>query len=294
METLELPSKLRRTPNLPYKAITLMPIGDVQLGAEGADLDRLKRHIDYGLEHNAYFLGMGDYVDVASPSNRAKIRAAGLYDSVMEALEAAAEKAIGEFLEAVKGTEGRWLGILEGHHFYDFADGTTSDTRIALALSTPQFTCHHLGTSALVRIPFVRGGRTACSTTIWCHHGQGGGQTTGAILNKLERQVGNFEADIYLMGHYTKEVSERKSRISLSRGPDPHLIHKTIYLASTGGFHRGYLHKNRTGLVPRGSYVEQGMFSPATLGGPVFQLRPVHTNKTDYVAITKIDGDLSP
>lgn len=294
METLELPSNLRRTPALPYEAITLMPIGDVQLGAEGADLDRLKRHVDWGLEHNAYFLGMGDYVDVASPSNRAKIRAAGFYDSVLEALEAAAEKAIAQFLEAVEGSEGRWIGVLEGHHYFDFADGTTSDTRIAQALSRPDFTCYPLGTSALVRIPFERLGRMACSTTIWCHHGQGGGQTTGAILNKLERQIGNFEADIYLIGHYTKEVSERKSRVYLSSGTDPHLRHKTIYLSSTGGFHRGYLEKNRTGLVPRGSYVEQGMFSPSTLGGPVFQLRPVHKERYDYVAITNLTGDISP
>ena len=43
-----------------------MPISDIQHGASGADLKKLKRHVEWGVEHGAYFTGLGDYIDVAS------------------------------------------------------------------------------------------------------------------------------------------------------------------------------------------------------------------------------------
>ena len=48
----------------------LMPIGDIQYTGtryDTADIDRLKRHIEWGITHDAWFLGMGDYIDFASP-----------------------------------------------------------------------------------------------------------------------------------------------------------------------------------------------------------------------------------
>ena len=124
--------QIARTDYLPWKKTYVVPVGDVQLGAGGVDLDTLRRDIERGLEHDAWFIGMGDYVDVASPSGRRKILAAGFYDSVVSALEGKAEEHIDEFLKVVEGTEGRWLGLLQGHHYYEFGDGTTSDTRSAL------------------------------------------------------------------------------------------------------------------------------------------------------------------
>ena len=118
--------------------IVIMPIGDAQVGVEAADVNRLKRHVGWGVNtQSAMFLGMGDYVDMASPSNRKTLKSAGLYDTVTEALEAKANNDIELFLGAVKGSEGRWLGLLQGHHYMEMADGTTSDTHICLLYTSP-------------------------------------------------------------------------------------------------------------------------------------------------------------
>lgn len=257
---------------LPWQEARIMPVGDVQLGAEGCDEDRFKRHIEWGMKHEAYFLGMGDYVDVASPSNRLKIKQAALYDSVNDALEEQAQVAIDRFLKLVKGTEGRWLGLLSGHHYWDFQDGTTSDTRLATALKS-----RHLGSCAFVRLIIT--GRNKAETrlacTIWCHHGQGSGMKQGAPLNKLENIVGGFEADIYLMAHMHKKVGAMVDQLYMSHKGI--LKHRTKLIAGTGGFLRGYLQNSKSGGVASGTYVERGMMGPVALGGILVKVRPVRS-----------------
>src|SRR3989304_6507717 len=65
----------------PWKPTLLMPVGDIQFdGKHGAaDLPRLHRFLEWGMEREAWFLGMGDFVDFLSPSNRNRLRMAGLY-----------------------------------------------------------------------------------------------------------------------------------------------------------------------------------------------------------------------
>ena len=53
---------------LPWREVLVLPVGDLQLGAPGADLDRFKRHIQWGIEHDAYFLGVGGFADLSPPS----------------------------------------------------------------------------------------------------------------------------------------------------------------------------------------------------------------------------------
>ena len=268
--------------SLPWEETLLMPVGDVQLGAEACDEDRFKRHMEWGMNHNARFLGMGDYVDVASPSNRAKLRSIELYDSVEDALEEAGQKAVERFLKLVKGTEGRWLGMLEGHHYMELRDGTTSDTRIAGALGAP-----FLGSCAFVRLAFKGNIRKVVSATIWCHHGQGGGQKVSSPLNRLENLMAYFDADIYLMGHQHKKVSAPIDQIYMTRNHPAHLSHRTKIIACTGSFLRGYMEGSKQGAGRAGgTYVEKKMLTPVALGGLVIRLRPVHSGRNDRLDVS--------
>ena len=45
-----------------------MPLGDLQAGIAECDIDLLARKVNKALNLGAYFIGMGDYLDVASPS----------------------------------------------------------------------------------------------------------------------------------------------------------------------------------------------------------------------------------
>ena len=258
---------------LKWEETLLMPIGDVQLGPN-CDTERFRKHIQWGIDHNAYFLGMCDYVDCASPSNRKQLRSASLYDSVVSNLELGAEKDVSDFLELVKGTEGRWLGLLEGHHFYEFLDGTTTDTRLAQALKTP-----FLGTCAFVRLRYTRpSSNESLTATIWCHHGAGGGTKAGSPLTKIENLLPYFDADIYLIGHQHKKVSAPIDQLYMTHKKPYMLNHKTKILACTGSFLRGYNQGSRTNRA-QGTYVEKAMMNPVALGGILVKIRPTRDNQ---------------
>jgi hypothetical protein len=262
-----------------WEPITIIPIGDIQLGAPGCDLDRLKQDVDWGVEHAALFIGMGDYVDVASPSNRQQLRAVKLYDSVHNALRTDAERRIDELMEIFAPTVGSWLGLLEGHHYYDFDDGTTTDTRLANLLNTT-----FLGSCALIELHFLRStGNGRRSFTIFAHHGQGSGRSVAAPLASLERVALSFEADLYLMAHQHKKTT---APLSLLYKSGDKLRHKVRRLVGTGGYLRGYQQGSQVSGRPGGSYVEKALMNPVELGAVRVHLKPTHTNDRDYIDFT--------
>ena len=262
--------------DLGWEEVLVMPIGDLQLGSDGVDLDRFKKHIAWGIKHNAMFIGMGDAIDLMSPSNRAKWKSAAMYDSVQMAMADRAEKLTDDFLKLVKGTEGRWLGIHHGHHYFEFEDGTTSDTRIAKALKAP-----FLGSCAFTRLKFKpKTNHRSVTCTIWSHHGSGNGIAPHAPLNKLYHVMQSFEADIFLLGHMTKKPVVKMPRIYMGDNPPYRLVNKNKVLAGTGGFTKGYEQgsKHYSGAYAEGSYVEKGMMVPVSLGGIVLKIRPVYSS----------------
>ena len=280
MELFESVIETIAAKDLPWDESYIMPVGDIQLGDESCDEDRFKRHLDWGMRHGAYFVGMGDYIDITSPYGRAKLRAASFYDSMEDALEEIVQQKVERFLSLVKGTENRWLGILEGHHYYEFSDGTTTDIRIAQAVNTV-----FLGNCAFVRLRFINGNKVGITATLWVHHGAGGGVTAGAPLNKLERIVAAFDADIYLIGHQHKKVASPIDHLYMTGKPPYHIKHKTKVIACTGGFLQGYKEGLRRRGRAQGTYVEKAMMPPVALGGILLKIRPVHTEEGNRLDI---------
>jgi len=255
---------------IPNETVTLMPIGDAQVGVEAADVARLKKHMEWGVHtKHALFLGMGDYVDMASPSNRRTLKAAGLYDTVTDALQAKAHEDVDEFLSATDFSQGRWLGLLQGHHYMENVEGhKTSDMVIAETLKAP-----FLGDAAIVRIIFDRHmdmDGLPVKADIWCHHGRGGGVGAAAPISLLEKTARGFDADIYLMGHQHKKVATPIDELYYSR--QGHMLHRTKLLACTGSFLKGYLGCSNSEGRAGGTYVEKGMMTPVSLGGIVIEI----------------------
>lgn len=279
---------------LPLKEALILPVGDIQLDPKRndrprtADVDRFKQYIQWGVDHGAYFIGMGDYVDVMSPSNRDKYTQAGFYDSVKDALEAKAEEVEGELQDILAPTRGRWLGLLEGHHFFPHEDGTTTDTRLAGFLGT-QF----LGTSALVQVKFrPEGKHKPPSFTIFAHHGHSGGKLLSTPLNQLEGVLKSFDADVYLIGHHHKKVGGKYPILKAEwseRGGKHRLVHKNRILACTGSFLKGYVEGSKRDGRAQGGYVEKGLMNPVALGGIIISARP----RYDHDRYASVDLDLT-
>jgi hypothetical protein len=164
-------------------------------------------------------------------------------------------------------TGGRWIGLIEGDHRWDFADGTSAD----------QYLCHLLGTdflgsSALVTLKpsgLPKGHREG-ETKIFVHHGIGSSRSSGGHLHRVEDLLKWVDADLFLMGHSHAKVAAPIDWQTVS--PDGIHYHKTKLLARTGSWMKGYqssrpLDNSELVSKSRGSYIEQKAYTPSALGG---------------------------
>jgi len=265
---------------MPWETVTLCPVGDIQHGSITGDLDRYASHVAWTLNQpNPWYLGLGDYIDLASPSNRARFAAANLYDVVPTQLDLVSDRLVTDVVKASRGTERRWLGALEGHHYWTHMDGTTSDMEFCRRLVAP-----FLGSSTLVRLKFLRqDGRNSLTCTIFASHGSGGGQKASAPLNRLENLVAYIDADIYVVGHMSKKAAAPIDQLFVDRAGN--LKHRTKLIVGAGGFSQGYKQGSSLGGRAQGSYVEKALMAPVALGAPVVTITPEHTRKEDKLDI---------
>ena len=262
--------------DFPWKPLVIMPVGDIQWFGDDAEvaLGKLRTHILWGVRQGAWFLGMGDYIDAFSPSNRQRLKSAGLYDNANRVVDRAAVGLVDQlYAKALAPSKGRWLGLLAGHHFADLRDGTTTDQYLARKLGT-----NFLGDCAYVRLRFIRGNHQG-TVLIWCHHGEGSGMSAAAPVQKLEKLPATWEGDIFLMGHQSKIAVAPVDRCfpvwpRTDGMQEPKLYYRTVVLCGTGSFMKGYVEGRREGQTPRGTYIEKRMLRPVSLGAPVITVTP--------------------
>lgn len=251
-----------RTVNTKGHKVVVAPLGDIQWSGKSGPtaMDIVKRHIDRCLAKNAWFIGLGDYIDFLSPSNRARLAAAQLYDTAQDVIDEKAHELVEEVYENVlKPTKGRWLGLLEGHHLFE-GQGSTSDQWLAEMLDAA-----FLGTSCYIRL-------LPSGVVLWAHHGQGNSVLPTGPLNKLYHvSHGLSGADLYLIGHTTKMSVARLSRPRPDW--DKHdLTHSDIYLVNCGGFSKSSIVGHRHGRIVRGDYAEIKMLTPSPLAAPIIYI----------------------
>lgn len=233
MEVLDaIPRKLR-SKVLPWKPVQVAPLGDIQLGSPGTDIRRLKEHVQRGVDTGVFWIGLGDFTDFLSPSNRRFLKNAGLYDTATELIEKWHREHMDEVKDILAPTRGMWLGFHEGHHFYEYASGNTSDTDLADFLDAP-----FLGTAAVTRLAF-QGDKRATECLIWSHHGEGGG------ANPLQRLLavapGFPQINVFIQGHNTQLGSQKRDNIWFHGRPGKLRMRTREQLfVACGGFMQGY------------------------------------------------------
>ncbi len=255
--------------------VYVAPVCDLQYtGPKGAFADGMfKRYIEEARARDAYYVGLGDYVDMASPSNRSKLKSAQVYDTLEDYLKEKIAGTVDElYHEYLAGTTGKWLGLVHGHHWYPVTDGEITDQRLARHLKT-----QYLGTCAIVRLDFVSddSSERKGSVTLWLHHGRGYGGVSGPI-NILQKVSSNWDADMYLMGHQTKLASAAINRVYPVDSPDGalNLAHRKQLLVGCGGWSKGYMEGHKKDGRPGGCYVEEAMLNPTALGGAFIKIKP--------------------
>lgn len=250
----------RRIVDLPAPGrLRIVFVGDLQAGAPGWSRDALRaelqRHASCGLP--LYFVGTGDYIDIASPGNRRKLAGARLYDSVQNAIYGEALRRLEEVLGVLGPTKGRWLACVRGHHYFEY-QGFDSDRALGEALGVEV-----TSSPTLLVLRFVWGTRTEASKSrdralalqLMVFHGYGNGVAPASGLNRLQRLARAFPTvDVIVMGHQHKACAYTDEVVEFTLKGDVYEHRRFRHYIMTAGFVKSY--------GPETTYVEPMMLPP--------------------------------
>lgn len=246
--------------------IYLIPFGDVHKSSPMHCNDRWKNFLDWAKgKPRCYFLGMGDYDDLASTSERRLLNSPDIHESTAKTLEQLYMNNVKAFAKDISFMKGKLVGLIGGNHFGQFADGTSTDNRLANLME-----CKYLGCNSYIRLIFKPKTRPTVTMKldIFAHHGRGGGRTVGASMNPVQQMANIAEADIYLMGDNHQKGVDFISRLRMnSTGKTMRLVQRKMLLARTGSFLKAY-EDNQS------SYITDMNLPPSDLGVVKIELTP--------------------
>jgi predicted phosphodiesterase len=246
---------------IPYKygeTIRIRPLTDLHAGNTLCDLRAAKAFIQDAPE-GCYFVGLGDLMDmvIAGDVKRyQKSAVEGDGDDVVDQQIEVVEK----LLDPVKD---RILGLGEGNHEANITKrcGTNPMARLTKSLGVP-----FLGYSWLLKLKLSEDGARVRTVVIRGHHGWGGGsRTQGADLSKYARDVGYWDADIFLYGHVHRKQTDEVPRLGLA---GKKLISKPKLFGICGTFLKTYSEGETA------SYSERAGYPPVTVGGVTLCIKP--------------------
>jgi len=206
------------------------------------------------------FLGMGDYIDMASSSERKGLAAAGLHDTTMDNLDIIANQNINAFIEDISFMQGKLLGFIQGNHDWVFEGGPYEADKTGSQVMAEDLGTEWLGVSSRITVNVkLRSGKLVDKIKIYANHGKGGGgSTVGAPFNTVQKMSMTFgDGELFLMGH-DHSLGGLPSTVLSSRGDDD-VGALRCYYGRTGSFLRAYEPNVQ-------SYVTAGGYKPATLG----------------------------
>lgn len=257
------------------KPIYIIPFGDIHRFAPLCHTEKWKEFLNWAKKKDrCYFIGMGDYDDLSSFSERRVLSSQDLHESSRQSLDDYYAERTKNLIDEIHFMRGGIIGLLEGNHYSKFS--TNSEPGHGLNFIEGQTTtqmmcqylqCKYLGVSSFIKLSLPYQTK-ASSKDLWVHHGLGAARLVGGSLNKVQQMVDSAQADIYLMGHDHKKSVAMKSILHLSPSGDKlRLNHKKILLGRTGSFLKGY--------EPEcDSYVAGAGLSPTDMGVIKIELTP--------------------
>lgn len=279
-------TKLVRIKNWPAnKPLSLIPFGDIHHDSPSFCKDKWAEFLAYAKskakQNNVLFLGMGDYFDGFSTSERAIVYDGRLHESSLKRQEKEQVGRIARLAKDLEFMRGKLIGLLGGNHYSCFSNGDTSDTRLAEQLGTS-----YLGACCAIRLTISRTDqKSGRAVDIFAHHGKGGGTTAGGKMNSVEKLSSVCDADIYLMGdNHARGCMPMGDRLFIDtdhRFPDAITIRsKTRWIGRTGSFLRAY-------VEGESNYVVDAAMQPANLGWIEF-LITLKRQRINYVESCEI------
>lgn len=203
--------------------IQIIIFGDVHWDSPNHAESKWQEDLEYfRSQKNAYFLGMGDYLDSTSTTERECLGdiSKKMHETFRNDIQALQHAKIDGFSKQVAFMKGRVIGIVNGNHFFQFQSGINTDQYISENLNAK-----YLGVCSLIRLYFNFGNTANGSQTqaidLFVHHGQGASRLVGGSVNRVIQMFEGVEADVAIMGHDHKRCAVPSTpRLYLEK--DPH------------------------------------------------------------------------
>ena len=156
--------------------ISILPFGDVHYGAPNHAKKDWKAWVKAGekrVEDNdgVLFLGMGDYFDLLSSSERKSLMCGDFHESSYKTFDQFVESMMDKFLDQISFMKGRCLGIIGGNHSYVFTSGEHAGKTTDIVMAE-KLECKYLGVGSTIALRLIKN-NTSTIVWIFAHHGKG-------------------------------------------------------------------------------------------------------------------------
>ncbi len=247
----------------------IRPLGDIHLGSVNCDEAQLDRDIRWILEKDAWWIGMGDYLECITRKDL-RFRPEDVAEWCRGEGDVA-EAQLQRFVSKIGPIKDKCIGLVKGNHEDKIYDKWDNDIygRLLYYLKVPEQRIR-LDTRGFIRLRFRRrsgaGAKKFSTVTvpIFVEHGYGGGRLEGAPALALARLSKNYDARIYMEGHRHREISFPDERVRICGSK---LISEKILFVCSGTYLLSW--KEDTEI-----YVERKQFPPKPTGSPFITLVP--------------------
>ena len=259
--------------NIPTQSLNtpiyLIPFGDIHRFASLCDVQSWHEFLTWAkAKPNAYFLGMGDYDDLNSESERVILSNPDLHEETKLTLEEIYQSRVNQLIREIGFMKGKIIGLIEGNHFGVFQTGMTTTQEMCRQLD-----CKYLGVCGLIRLNFTIGGRNT-TLDIFAAHGKGAARLLGGSLNTVQQMSDIADCDVYLQGHDHQKIEGFRRRLYLQKANGTMRIRaRKILFARTGSFLKGY-------VPDKPSYITKGLLPPTDIGVIKIELTPRRKSET--------------
>jgi hypothetical protein len=242
------------------KPIILYPFGDIHRSSNMCSVEAWQEFLSKAKsecrDNLVLFLGMGDYDDLCSTSERPIVFNDALHDSTKAFIKNTLDDNVNRLCREMDFMKGRLIGLLEGNHFGTYENGTTTTQRMCEKLG-----CKYLGCVSMIRL-YLNRNTARVSIDIFAHHGKGASRLAGSSINTVQQMAEAVEADIFVQGHDHKRGAMPMSKLRLihnyQKGAVEIQARKQLYIRS-GSFLKGYEDGQK-------SYVADKLLNPTDLG----------------------------
>lgn len=263
----------------PGQSLWICPFNDVHYNTDECDKERFHRYIQWGVSKlkagdKLVGIGLGDYNDTLSPSERASIVSAkggyGLHETTLRELDKMVEGMTNNFTAAMLPWRNHIAMLLEGHHYMCYS--AMHPKKSLRGSSTTEHLCTLLnatygGQLGILDLQFGHGLRLIVVAT----HGYGGARTPGARVIKRVRMNEVYEGDLYLMAHDNTKMAISDN--VLKHDASGKFVARKRTYCGVGSFQKAYPDKQ-----PQGGYVEAIMLPPSDLGAVITQVKVEERN----------------